>query len=358
MYISFLSVQHSCWLGLWPSDKWTLHQLHPQMNPYQIDYDFLAESSAPSELSEWSLLTPSPKSQPLSVHPSRPQQPRIRSLFQVSDLAHSSMPASSPPSRRVEPLLHSSGLPCPTPSESSIGSLQYPDKQIPQGFPVPEFSQPRPGSLTMVSEDVDSTEAGSFSMSVARVPMPPKPARTSKTVEVSQSRRASDLTRVRRSGTCGLGFPYVCSRYPMSFNRYNRVLTLLNMPRGFWINMLLPLWWEICHVFYNLWNFVQPCMYLWTQCQRLEWLTCWWVALWPADRMGPDPNFQWPLRHCDGPTNNWVFSLWHACLAHWSHPLTNRRYQVTGGKASLFHCLSSCAGNAEFCNRQHLYKKL
>ena len=111
------------------------------------------------------------------------------------------MPASSPPSRRVEPLLHSSGLPCPTPSESSIGSLQYPDKQIPQGLPVPEFSQPRPGSLTMVSEDVDSTEAGSFSMSVARVPMPPKPARTSKTVEVSQSRRASDLARVRIAAT-------------------------------------------------------------------------------------------------------------------------------------------------------------
>ena len=167
------------------------------MNPYQIDFDFLAESSAPSEISEWSLLTPRPKSNPLQFHASRSQQPRIRSLFQVSDLAQSSLPASSPPSRRVEPVLHSSGLQCPTPRESSIGSLRYPDKQIHQGLPAPDFSQPCPSSLTSPSQDAEGVEDCSFSMPISRVPQLSKPARTSKPSDVSQSRNASDLTRVR-----------------------------------------------------------------------------------------------------------------------------------------------------------------
>ena len=98
------------------------------MAHYQMDSDFLDDSDQVSDISGWSLMSPTPKALPLPVHAQPFHAPRIRSPFQVTDLQQPPLQSDSTPLADVGTSKHPIGLPRPELRESSIASLSFPNR--------------------------------------------------------------------------------------------------------------------------------------------------------------------------------------------------------------------------------------
>ena len=156
-----------------------------------------------SSVEGWQVIHPTPKALPLPSNLSRVASPRIRAPFQVADLLSASSPVSRPALPKASSVQHSSGLPRPANSESNIESLQYPNvsqhSDMSKGLPAPAFSQPTPRSCIrddpLVEQPQDQIWQGnpvpgtkSTTQSAPKLP---------KTLGPTQSRNASNLTRIR-----------------------------------------------------------------------------------------------------------------------------------------------------------------
>ena len=113
------------------------------MDPCEFD---LTASDCDSSVGDWQVVRPSPKSLPLPSNFTRPQTPRIRSPFQVSDLASSSSSVTNVPQWTVPTSKPAGGLQRPVLREQEISSMRYPDftqqSSRLEGLPAPQFSQP------------------------------------------------------------------------------------------------------------------------------------------------------------------------------------------------------------------------
>ena len=174
------------------------------MDPFEFDF---TASDCDSSVSDWHVVRPSPKSLPLPSNFTRPQTPRIRSPFQVSDLASSSSSVTDVPQWTVPTSKPAGGLQRPVLREQEISSMRYPAlKQQSsglEGLPAPQFSQPVPsslfdqpsgssistddttGRLQQVQHGQDTIRPRQPGVYVPQMPM------------FRQSQRASELTRVR-----------------------------------------------------------------------------------------------------------------------------------------------------------------
>ena len=170
------------------------------------EFEFLA-FDVDSSVDDWQLVRPTPKALPVPSNITRPQTPRIRAPFQVSDLASSSNASTRKLQCPVQTSTPIGGLQRPIPREQSIGSLQYPGiarhSNRLEGLPAPKFSQPVPSSLTQQSgiggNDMNSN-AGHFQQVMHgsdRFRTPPPELYAPQKPVFRHSQRASALTRVR-----------------------------------------------------------------------------------------------------------------------------------------------------------------
>ena len=169
------------------------------MAHYQMDSDFLDDSDQVSDVSGWSLLSPTPKALPLPAIARPFHAPRIRSPFQVTDLQRPSMPNISTPVGTAGTSTYPIGLPRPEPRESSISSLQFSDRPSNVGLVAPEFSQPYPRSFDVDPCDVihAAVKIPDSSPAHAKLPQRPNGPQHFQGRSKTQQHVASSLTRVR-----------------------------------------------------------------------------------------------------------------------------------------------------------------
>lgn len=162
-------------------------------------HDLFDVSDQDSDISGWSLLSPTPKAMPLPAHVQPFHAPRIRSPFQVTDLQRPSMQHSSTPLVTVGTSKYPVGLPRPEPRESSITSLHFPDRHSNLGLLAPEFSQPYPRSFETDPCDVTHAEVTTPDSSRVHAKLPQRPNGPQHFQGRSQTQQhvASSLTRVR-----------------------------------------------------------------------------------------------------------------------------------------------------------------
>ena len=169
------------------------------MAHYQMDSDFLDDPDQVSDISGWSLLSPTPKALPLPVHAQPFHAPRIRSPFQVTDLQQPPLQRDSTPLTDVGTSKHPIGLPRPALRESSIASLSFPNRPTHVGLVAPEFSQPYPRSFGTDPTDMSSAEVTSPDFGVVPAKLPQRSSRPQHFQGRAQTQQqvASNLTRVR-----------------------------------------------------------------------------------------------------------------------------------------------------------------
>lgn len=197
-------------------------------------------SDAASSFDDWQLVQPTPKALPVPLSIHRPQTPRIRAPFQVSDLVLASNTSTSKSTRPVQTSTPCGGLQRPIPREQDIGSLRYPGvlqhSSRLEGLPAPTFAQPVPASLIQhsgIDSTVNNVTAGRFQQVLPGSYGSQKPQSGEYVPQMPvfrHSQRASALTRVRLACQSPIVWK-LWLQLATALQEFSEVLQQLNMSR-------------------------------------------------------------------------------------------------------------------------------
>ena len=166
-------------------------------------WDLFAGSEVPTCSDNWTVIQPTSKALPAPPALRRSFAPRIRSPFQVTDIAASSSSSNVAPAQRARPLTIAPSLPRPASRFTDVESLPFPDHEMDfngsVGLPAPEFSQRPPSSLLHDTVDTDPiiSEPDFQTLDTGDVPTSIRQSGPRLGKAPKQSNVASALTRVR-----------------------------------------------------------------------------------------------------------------------------------------------------------------